>query len=28
VNTAGPHSITVIDAAGHVASVSFSVDKR
>ncbi|MBR7801580.1 penicillin-binding protein 1C [Undibacterium fentianense] len=28
LNTAGEHSITVIDAAGHVASVQFSVDKR
>nr|WP_314861788.1 penicillin-binding protein 1C [uncultured Undibacterium sp.] len=28
VNTAGAHSITVIDAAGHVASVSFNVDKK
>lgn len=28
INSAGEHSITVIDAAGHVASVSFSVDKR
>ncbi len=28
INTAGAHSITVIDAAGHVDSVGFVVDKR
>ncbi|WP_395009305.1 hypothetical protein [Undibacterium sp.] len=28
INTASAHSITVIDAAGHVDSVGFVVDKR
>lgn len=28
INSAGVHSITVIDAAGHVDSVAFSVDKK